>query len=638
MRPRRKRSRQLGAGTVHTPSLSSDSEVERSIVRDVRAMPGDSSANQGGAQDTVDGDLPEYVAQVLASLPPEDRQRFRESYEKKNYTLTFSPEALSPVKSPPKSVQKRPMRTRGSVDVSSRSSEQPSSSSNSRAPSQDLADIILVHSETSSKAKKRATYRRRDQLWKPELLDEVEQARAECIPEGDVKIISSELPNHKWWEAHGDRFRERMLDKRYDVNNLPEIKRIGKKNPLSAEDREKLSKALAAVFTKRKQDEKLAAKAAEAKRRKSRASMDVSEPGPTAKQSNEYEVERILMRKFHRRSNVLWYLIHWKGWSLDDLTWQTEEDVQTAPLKVEEFNSRMDLLDKIKRKVGYRDRVHYPYHRSQTLSLLRLEHFKKLAEWETFLNNINNKHGIANIWIENWADDAREPLKFQYGQRNRITEAAAAIFNDRSVKNFSCAKKCGVKCTRKTCCGTQHSEGMPYKDNILVIDTVQYHAIECSVGCICPKDCPARLIQRGRQVPVILFRTAERGWSIRTAVNIQKNQFVMQYVGEVYLCVNAPADVTYQYIMDTCGSDESVFCIDATNYGNEARWVNHSCDPNLKCVGILASRYDYRYQELCFFAKKNIEAGEELLIDYGHKLNPCHCGALKCRNPPKRGY
>jgi histone-lysine N-methyltransferase SUV39H len=81
--------------------------------------------------------------------------------------------------------------------------------------------------------------------------------------------------------------------------------------------------------------------------------------------------------------------------------------------------------------------------------------------------------------------------------------------------------------------------------------------------------------------------------------------------------------------------------VDSINCGNEARWVNHCCDPNLKVFGVFASRRDSRYAELAFFAKKDIAVGEELTIDYfyvnednnTHTIDgaDCLCKAKNCR-------
>jgi SET domain-containing protein len=85
--------------------------------------------------------------------------------------------------------------------------------------------------------------------------------------------------------------------------------------------------------------------------------------------------------------------------------------------------------------------------------------------------------------------------------------------------------------------------------------------------------------------------------------------------------------------------DDITFSVDSLHYGNEARWVNHSCEPNLKTYGVTINRYE-NYETLAFFAVKDIQAGTELSIDYNAQLHSketlvdgyeCNCKSKKCR-------
>jgi uncharacterized protein len=74
--------------------------------------------------------------------------------------------------------------------------------------------------------------------------------------------------------------------------------------------------------------------------------------------------------------------------------------------------------------------------------------------------------------------------------------------------------------------------------------------------------------------------------------------------------------------------------IDAKYKGNTARWINHSCDPNLEA---------YQSGRRVFLkALRDINAGEELFYDYSliidgrktakvKKEHTCLCGSSKCR-------
>jgi uncharacterized protein len=68
--------------------------------------------------------------------------------------------------------------------------------------------------------------------------------------------------------------------------------------------------------------------------------------------------------------------------------------------------------------------------------------------------------------------------------------------------------------------------------------------------------------------------------------------------------------------------------IDASRGGNEARYINHSCNPNCE-----ATNYDD--EEIWIEAMQDIKKGEELTYDYGFDEPdasfPCLCGAKNCR-------
>jgi hypothetical protein len=75
--------------------------------------------------------------------------------------------------------------------------------------------------------------------------------------------------------------------------------------------------------------------------------------------------------------------------------------------------------------------------------------------------------------------------------------------------------------------------------------------------------------------------------------------------------------------------------IDGNAGGNEAAFINHSCEPN--CEAIVEKG------RVWIYARRDIEAGEELFYDYWYstdegytdddlkRIYPCRCGAKKCR-------
>ena len=67
--------------------------------------------------------------------------------------------------------------------------------------------------------------------------------------------------------------------------------------------------------------------------------------------------------------------------------------------------------------------------------------------------------------------------------------------------------------------------------------------------------------------------------------------------------------------------------IDGAVGGNETAFMNHSCDPNAFIRAVPGDK-------VAVFARREIQPGEELTIDYRDPDHPevCHCGARNCRS------
>ena len=101
------------------------------------------------------------------------------------------------------------------------------------------------------------------------------------------------------------------------------------------------------------------------------------------------------------------------------------------------------------------------------------------------------------------------------------------------------------------------------------------------------------------------------------------------------VCFSATTSAFYLTLADGCNQT----FIDGTRAGNISRFINHSCEPNLARVVL---RYGRVAPSLCFFARRDIEANEELCYDYGApiastsasdvaNLKQCFCNAPSCR-------
>ncbi|KAJ4812188.1 SET-domain containing protein lysine methyltransferase family protein [Rhynchospora pubera] len=181
---------------------------------------------------------------------------------------------------------------------------------------------------------------------------------------------------------------------------------------------------------------------------------------------------------------------------------------------------------------------------------------------------------------------------------------------------------------------------------------------ECWAKCGCNRQCGNRVVQRGITCNLQVFKTGEqKGWGLRTMEDLPKGKFVCEYVGEIltnielydrHLSSRGNKRHTYPVLLDADWStegvlkDEEALCLDATYYGNVARFINHRCfDGNLIGIPVEIETPDHHYYHLAFFTTRDVSAMEELTWDYGidfddheHPIEAfsCRCGSAFCRD------
>jgi SET domain-containing protein len=141
-----------------------------------------------------------------------------------------------------------------------------------------------------------------------------------------------------------------------------------------------------------------------------------------------------------------------------------------------------------------------------------------------------------------------------------------------------------------------------------------------------------------RRTPLFKVRHSPvHGYGVFAARRIRKGTTVVEYLGE--RVSHQAADARYE---DKDPHDNHTFLftvdaktvIDAGVNGNEARYINHGCDPNCESTTL-----DKR---IFIEAIRTIQPGEELCYDYqiqrDHDDPPdvdevyaCRCGAKSCR-------
>ena len=148
----------------------------------------------------------------------------------------------------------------------------------------------------------------------------------------------------------------------------------------------------------------------------------------------------------------------------------------------------------------------------------------------------------------------------------------------------------------------------------------------------------ARYPRKETPNPYFELRTSEiQGTGAFATRTIKKGTRIIEYVGQLISWRTADKRYddekmnrhhTFLFTID----EKTV--IDAAVDGNDARFINHSCDPN--CEAITDRR------RIFIDAKKTIAAGTELVYDYQYersddhsaedeKFYQCRCGSPKCR-------
>ena len=101
-------------------------------------------------------------------------------------------------------------------------------------------------------------------------------------------------------------------------------------------------------------------------------------------------------------------------------------------------------------------------------------------------------------------------------------------------------------------------------------------------------------------------------------------------------------DIGRSYLFDLdFHTQEKPYTLDACNYGNISRFVNHSCNPNSYIWSVWWDCIDESFPKLAIFSRRSIRENEEITFDYSGgdnianknklKFLECTCGAINCK-------
>ncbi|KAL0323868.1 UNVERIFIED_CONTAM: Histone-lysine N-methyltransferase, H3 lysine-9 specific SUVH5 [Sesamum calycinum] len=183
---------------------------------------------------------------------------------------------------------------------------------------------------------------------------------------------------------------------------------------------------------------------------------------------------------------------------------------------------------------------------------------------------------------------------------------------------------------------------------------------ECGPHCKCPPTCYNRVSQRGIKFQLEIFKTESRGWGVRPLTSIPSGSFICEYAGELLEDKEAEQKIgNDEYLFDIGQNygdsslksedqansvelmEEVGYTIDAAQYGNIGRFINHSCLPNLYAQNVIYDHDDKKMPHVMLLQWKYSPL-QELTYHYNYsvdqirdsdgniKVKKCYCGTAEC--------
>nr|KYP67132.1 Histone-lysine N-methyltransferase, H3 lysine-9 specific SUVH6 [Cajanus cajan] len=294
---------------------------------------------------------------------------------------------------------------------------------------------------------------------------------------------------------------------------------------------------------------------------------------------------------------------------------------------------------------------------------LALKEVKKSKKFKTregvCVDDISYGKERIPICAVNTIDDEKPP------QFNYITSMIYPNCRLDDPEGCDCTNGCSDlgKCS----CGVKNGGEIPFNHNEAIVQAKPL-VYECGPTCKCPSTCHNRVSQLGIKFQLEIFKTSTRGWGVRSLNSIPSGSFICEYIGELledkeaeqrtgndeYLFDignnfgnNTLLDELLTVMPDAQTSSCEVvkdggFTIDAAQFGNVGRFINHSCSPNLYAQNVLYDHHDNRMPHIMFFAAENIPPLQELTYDYNYAIDQvrdsdgnvkkkyCYCGSVEC--------
>jgi SET domain-containing protein len=229
---------------------------------------------------------------------------------------------------------------------------------------------------------------------------------------------------------------------------------------------------------------------------------------------------------------------------------------------------------------------------------------------------------------------ARLESKFKFREKYRIE----SFLDNTDIDNYLI----------DTCCDCEDGNCDPQTCECITSHLQKY---ECNSHCTCnPQTCNNRIVQLGLIKKLEIFLIGkEKGFGVKTLEYIKKDEFVCEYIGQIINKAAAQEKICKNfitkkpnYVLQVRENYEKLIIntfIDAEQYGNVSRFLNHSCDPNLYFDIV---RIEHYIPHVAFYALRDIEVDEELTFSYCDRdmirkddsfkvsYKKCLCGSERC--------
>ncbi|XP_062186844.1 histone-lysine N-methyltransferase, H3 lysine-9 specific SUVH3-like [Phragmites australis] len=297
--------------------------------------------------------------------------------------------------------------------------------------------------------------------------------------------------------------------------------------------------------------------------------------------------------------------------------------------------------------------------------------WKKTEKWRenpssrdhVIVRDISDGVESKPVCLVNEVDDEKGPSHFTYTTKLNYWNSLSSM---RKMQGCKCTSVC-LPGDNNCSCTHRNAGDLPYSASGILVSRMPM-LYECNDSCTCSHNCRNRVVQKGTQIHFEVFKTGDRGWGLRSWDPIRAGTFICEYAGEIidknsvngeddYIFETPPSEqnLRWNYAPELLGepslsdSNETPkqlpIIISAKRTGNVARFMNHSCLPNVFWQPVLYDHGDEGYPHIAFFAIKHIPPMTELTYDYGQsqgniqlgtnsgcrKSKNCLCWSQKCR-------